>query len=851
MTKRRDFIKKAAAISGGIVATTSLTSSLIGKDLPKINLILKNHLQGKIYAPLSVISFELSELANLEIMDGKGRIYYKFNQIKKGDIRVGGALGTHIIVIKDKQGNQLNTYTFNVDAATEIIDSSGTFAELINIARWSMVGRAPGMDGGGGLAAPFLVDGKFYFLFVPWLRDHVHTLKGMKYFFPDIKGAIELFAKYQREDGMIADNIYPSSKELNMWDKRFSKGGFIWRTPDYKFEFKRIPAEADMEYLFIEGLYFTWKATGDSAWMAGFINNALKAVKYNMSDPYRWSEKYGLIKRGYTIDTWDFQSDYHIEDTGKDIMVIDKDKTKFGIMYGDNTGMIASLGFLAEMLEELGRNSEAQDMKNLAKQLQEKLDKLAWNGNFYTHHVPEDTTFKPDFGVNTNEQVSLSNTYSINRGIGHDKAVQIIKTYQGIKEKKPKSAPAEWFAIYPPFEKGFGEQKWHYMNGGVVALAAGELAKGAFENGFESYGVDILQRIRIQAKENNNYIYGCYKGAMPEKPIYQKISPLDLKPYLNADVSGKGGSGVVGWTGEGENDLHEMPFGPQTYFDILFNVVDPETNSRKACLGISNTNGYKSLITIPLNAQVASFYFLQIKAGDGLAGRVQFNYTDNTSSIEDMDDSRITGWWMPSDKPNFKVAWKGKNYKAPSVGVGVCGINNPQPSKVVKEVILKTAEGSKAKWFVLAISSSDAPVYLKPNPLSTGIPDKWGAAAVMYALAEGLVGLKDNGLAYDKIIVSPRWAATDEQNVLATLKYEASGGYCTYTYKKESNVLRLEVSTNASDITMRVLLPPNFTAKKVMVDLKETFFKEEKIQGSIYAVFNIKPMGVSNILIQS
>lgn len=490
MTNRRSFLK-----SGSIIGLSSLMLPTIDSEAvaPKeaIRITIENHLNGKIYKPLTKLNVRISILCNLTISDGNGVVYINIKNSNEINFLIGGSLGTHIISVQNASGKELAKATFKVDTETAIEDESGTFKQLNTIIHWSMVGRSPGMDGGGGLAAPFLVDSKFHYFFVPWLRDHVHTLKGMKYYFPDIKEAIELFAKYQREDGMIADNVYSSSKELTMWDKRFAKGGFIWRTPDNKFEFKRIPVEADMEYLFIEGLYYTWKATGDSAWMSELIDNALKAVQYNFTDPYRWSEKYGLIKRGYTIDTWDFQSEFHIEDTGNDIMVVDKDKTKFGIMYGDNTGMIASLRYLAEMCDEVGKNKEAENARKKANDLQLKLDKLAWNGKFYTHHIPEDSSFKPDFGVNTDEQVSLSNTYSINRGITHQQAVSIIKTYQNIQNIKPKTAPAEWFAIYPPFLKGFDSEIWTYMNGGVVSLAAGELAKGAFEHGFEKYGVDI------------------------------------------------------------------------------------------------------------------------------------------------------------------------------------------------------------------------------------------------------------------------------------------------------------------------------------------------------------------------
>ena len=47
--------------------------------------------------------------------------------------------------------------------------------------------------------------GKSYAYYVPWLRDHVHTMKGFKYFDGSGAGAVDFFRETQREDGMIWD----------------------------------------------------------------------------------------------------------------------------------------------------------------------------------------------------------------------------------------------------------------------------------------------------------------------------------------------------------------------------------------------------------------------------------------------------------------------------------------------------------------------------------------------------------------------------------------------------------------------------------------------------------------------
>ena len=53
--------------------------------------------------------------------------------------------------------------------------------------------------------------------------------------------------------------------------------------------------------------------------------------------------------------------------------------------------------------------------------------------------------------------------------------------------------------MYPHYPKGFAMGKGEYMNMGVTPIVAGELAHGAFEHGFEDYGVDILRRVAALA----------------------------------------------------------------------------------------------------------------------------------------------------------------------------------------------------------------------------------------------------------------------------------------------------------------------------------------------------------------
>jgi hypothetical protein len=111
---------------------------------------------------------------------------------------------------------------------------------------------------------------------------------------------------------------------------------------------------------------------------------------------------------------------------------------------------------------------------------------------------------QPDYlQMDQQQTLSLSNPYDINRGLpDEDMAASIIQAYQALKGNNNLNAFAEWFGVYPPIEPDFaGYKPGSYMNGGVNTIVAGELAKAAFQHGYEAYGVDIINRlIALNAK---------------------------------------------------------------------------------------------------------------------------------------------------------------------------------------------------------------------------------------------------------------------------------------------------------------------------------------------------------------
>jgi hypothetical protein len=302
-----------------------------------------------------------------------------------------------------------------------------------------------------------------------WYRDNIHMMEISVYLGDEIRSMVDFMLETQGSDGSFLDFLRQDRTML------------------------RVPTEADLEYLAVIGVFRAWLASGDDDWMKSCIPSLTRGLDYMTSHPWRWDEKYQLPKRAFTIDTWDF--DYRDDLTeihwpGK----IDE-KTHFGIMHGDVSGLYCAWSLMAQMLEHLGKKEEASEFHRKRKDLRERANKLLWNGRFYRHRFPLDGFRAP--GVDEENQLSLSNAYDMNRGLPTgEMARSIIREY--MRRRKETSAFAEWFSIDPPFPQGFfGDERLKpgvYVNGGIMPLVGGELAHAAFRYGFPEYGVDILKR---------------------------------------------------------------------------------------------------------------------------------------------------------------------------------------------------------------------------------------------------------------------------------------------------------------------------------------------------------------------
>lgn len=804
--------------------------------------------------PLDEVSVFCNGSGSLTVSDSKGRMYFKTPASGNISFKAGGASGTQKITFYDKKGIVKQTETFTLEAATALNDG-GKFTELFNICYNGML--ADNSENG-----EIKWKGTSYKFFVPWDLDNSNVMNGIQYFSPYGNGLTDLLRESQRKDGMIWSFVRTNHDDYHYYETAYGPINFFEK--DQEAWFVRQPVDNHSDYCYVNMFYKHWKASGDTEWMKKTIASAALALDYCFTDSIRWSKRFQLLKRPYCIDSWDFQIDdkYTPAAPISPTMVIVPGKTKYGVFFGDNTGYFEACNQVAEMYDYMGEKAKAAIYRKRGEDIMLNLTKLSWNGNYFTHFIDEDSTVKRDLGVDEKSQIAQSNMYSINRGLPHEMNAAIIKTYQKLRENLPNGSPGEWYAIYPPFEKGFGshDEKWQYMNGGVAGHAIGELARGAYENGYESYASDILYRLLDLGEKYGNKIWFSYTGSIPPAPPAPKFKTVDISKQANMDLWDKGAANVFTWMNTDKssgNDMRGLPVGIQTFQNIDFNVIDPGKNQRKSVIAVSILKGFPRQIEVQVNDTAGAVYLLHSSSDNvpsNVAGGVTFVYSDGNEASQYLFKNKdVTNWWF-SDLKNERagVAWWGPNLKSTKVGVCWTAIDNPNPKKTIKKLIF-SAPLEGGIYAVLGVTLADRAFYIPTRGESFGGPDNWAAANGMAALIEGLAGVKNTSLAYENVKLSPRWSSANVDSVNVTANLAASNGYVTYQYKndRKSKEISLLITGSGKEINVHILLPENSeSVQSVTVNNQLKDFKITKIESSKYVDFTISTDEVKSISIK-
>jgi hypothetical protein len=799
--------------------------------------------------------------ATLVVSDGDGRPYVRVRASPQVTFRAGGSLGTHVVRLLGEAGQLLAQTSFAVDDQTRLEEDSGRFEKLYRLAHDTMTVERPGGDDGAprGGHDPRRWRGRTYQLYVPWVLDHAQTSKGMAFVSPHMRDGVLLFRDAQKPDGMIWSFLREDEGTRGYWDSAYGPLGYAWH--DGGLLFARQPVDNHTEYEFVEMLFRAWQATGDDAFMKQSLPAALRALDYALHDPVRYSQRFGLLKRPYSVDSWDFQIEdaYLVRDSLAPTMTIDRQRTKFGVFFGDNTGYSQACRRLATMLAHAGRGAQAAQLAARADQIDTRLRALSWNGRFFRHFIDEDPSVRRELGVDEASQIAQANMYSLNRGIAHDQASAILRTYLALRERLPAGSPGEWYSIYPPFGRGVGrpEETWQYMNGGVSGHAAGELARGALAHGFEVYGSDVLERSLSLAERTDGKIHFAYTGARLDAPPPQVFTPLDLRQAANMDTH----SPSVGhaWMDEqAGNDLARLPTTRLHAGGAPFALLDPANNQRRAVVAVARRPGFARQVELPIGQRAGAVYLLHTmhtgtSAGprDEIAAAITFRYADGSEHGTYLRrDRQLVGWWYPQlRQPAAGVAWRGPNAKTGDVGLSWCALPNPRPDQPIASIVVDAAATDNVYALAGLTLADRMPVHPR-NVVSYGGPDNWAGSNMVLALLEGLAGVRDTDRAFTTAEISPRWPATRTRRAAVVARYGASRGYVAYRFAQadQARTLALTLTGSGRSFRARLLLPRDTTLREAVLDGAPVQPNVARVESSTYVELDV-PAGVHQLTV--
>lgn len=350
------------------------------------------------------------------------------------------------------------------------------------------------------------IDGKILVCNKNWIRDHVHVMKAMRHYEYDIGSFLNFIIDTQREDGQFYELI----KQYDDPHWTFVNDDCYVMYPEDNLSLVRLEIEADVEYLVVEGAVYYYRTHGNDEWLKKVLPRLEKGIDYICTDEKRWDKEHGLAKRAFTIDTWDFVNRTGNGDPAHNRRI--ESDTPMSIMHGDNSGLYQAMNQLAWFNRRLGFEDKAMRWEKRAEKIKENMFKHLWNGSFFIHQLHLNHKGEDDLEA---KRLSLSNTYDINRGLTDvEQSGKIIEEY--IRRGKETDMFAEWFTIDPPYERFFKYAPGEYVNGAISPFTAAELAKAAFNNGYEEYGMSIINRFMSLVERDGAPYFLYYPDSKPQ-----------------------------------------------------------------------------------------------------------------------------------------------------------------------------------------------------------------------------------------------------------------------------------------------------------------------------------------------
>lgn len=376
---------------------------------------------------------------------------------------VAGVVGNHYIYLHFPNETLWSRYlNFEVTCQSGVQSGDPDFDALFPFTRDHMrLGRREYLTPRGKFVGYISAD-SWHFDGI-WLRDWIHGLSAARHWERDLVCGIDRFLEMQTENGMLPDGI--------------ERDGRTWR----------VGLESDVEYIMVLGVWQTWQATGDNAWLRTALPRLERALDYIRSDPKHWDPQHNLIKRQHSCDTWDFDIDG----------ASDRGDRRHVIATCDQSGYYLAFEAMRAMYRALNEAADAARWAEYAAAYRQRAVDLLWDGGKFRHHLHLDPIDHADF--DETQQLAMGNTWAITRGLASpEQARSVVDEYHRRQEETGDAYP--WWSLQPGYPDELDyfreehRQQGGYANGGLMPWVGGELCLGAFQCGREAYAVQLLRQ---------------------------------------------------------------------------------------------------------------------------------------------------------------------------------------------------------------------------------------------------------------------------------------------------------------------------------------------------------------------
>ncbi len=330
-----------------------------------------------------------------------------------------------------------------------------------------------------------------------WIRDYNTFIELAAQVYPadELKSNLLVFFRMQGEDGNIIDGFTPRKDTVIRYD-------FIYTELEPRYAGHKNTVETDQESSLVQAVYKYVQVTGDRSILDEEVAGKTVADRMDWAMEFlkeqRYSEKYGLLWGGTTVDWGDVQPEHS---WGVDM----DENTHRAIDIYDNAMMIIALNNLVEMVPEL-----ADKWAPFCEQLSANCRQHLWDSEkqqFIPHIYLEGSPFPNDFDESAIYYFG-GTAVAIEAGLLSKEEIE-ASLKEMISRVEQAGAASIGLTLYPVYPDGFfknpGMKAYSYQNGGDWTWFGARMVQQLIANGFLREAYEQLLPMTERVLDNKGF----------------------------------------------------------------------------------------------------------------------------------------------------------------------------------------------------------------------------------------------------------------------------------------------------------------------------------------------------------